>query len=209
METTVTREIFESAYRTGTPPWVIGEPQPAVVELERTGGIRGAVLDPGCGTGEHTIHLTRLGYDVLGLDFTASAVERARANAAAQGVDARIEVADALALDGPPRFDTVVDSALFHVFGRDDQVRYTAALHRACRPGATAYVLALSDVGSSVGPQVSEVEIRDAFAAGWRLEEVRTSRYVGCAPAERAADLGVAPGQRVESAAWLARATRL
>ncbi|GAA4831447.1 class I SAM-dependent methyltransferase [Saccharopolyspora rosea] len=209
MDSTVSREIFESAYETGTPPWVIGEPQPAVVELERSGGIRGAVLDPGCGTGEHTIHLARLGYDVLGLDITASGVELARANAAGQGVDARFEVADALALDGPPRFDTVVDSALFHVFGRDDQVRYTAALHRACRPGATAHVLALSDVGPAVGPQVSELEIRDAFAAGWRLEEIRTSRYLGCAPEEQAAELGVAPGQRVECAAWLALATRL
>ncbi|MFZ0214993.1 MAG: class I SAM-dependent methyltransferase, partial [Candidatus Dormiibacterota bacterium] len=59
---------FDEIYAAGTAPWVIGEPQPAIVQLEREGAIRGRVLDAGCGAGEHTILLTRLGYDVLGVD---------------------------------------------------------------------------------------------------------------------------------------------
>jgi len=47
---------------------VIGQPQPAIVALESGGWIRGRVLDAGCSTGERTIHLARLGYDVLGID---------------------------------------------------------------------------------------------------------------------------------------------
>src|SRR6476620_9578331 len=62
--TTPARERFNEFYENGTPPWVIGEPQLAIVALEQTGRIRGKVLDPGCGLGEHTILLTRLGYDV-------------------------------------------------------------------------------------------------------------------------------------------------
>ena len=69
MDTTPAISRFDEFYKTTTPPWVIGEPQPAIVELEKIGLIRGKVLDVGCGTGEHTILLTRLGYDVLGIDF--------------------------------------------------------------------------------------------------------------------------------------------
>ena len=78
MDATPSLSRFDDAYKTRTAPWVIGEPQPAIVDLERTGAIRGKVLDVGCGTGEHTILLTRLGYDVLGIDFAPRAVEPAR-----------------------------------------------------------------------------------------------------------------------------------
>ncbi len=98
MDTTPAISRFDEFYKTSTPPWVIGEPQPAIVELERAGLIAGKVLDVGCGTGEHTILLTRLGYDVLGVDFAPEAVEQARRNAEAKAVGARFEVADAMNL---------------------------------------------------------------------------------------------------------------
>lgn len=208
MESSVAREHFEAAYESGVAPWLIGEPQPAVVDLERDGRIRGDVLDPGCGEGEHTIHLTRLGYPVLGVDFSRHAVQRARANAAAQGVDARFEVADALHLGDGPRFDTIVDSALFHVFDPDDRAAYVRSLHAVCRPGGHVYVLALSDAGPRVGPQVGESELRDAFGEGWLLEDLRPSRYRIVARAEHAALLGVPAGRRADAAAWLARVAR-
>lgn len=90
-ETTPSRAAFDEAYTSRTTPWVIGEPQPAIVALERSGWIRGRVLDPGCGTGEHTIHLTRLGYDVRGINSSEHAIDQARANAAERNVAARFE----------------------------------------------------------------------------------------------------------------------
>src|SRR6478752_3764133 len=143
MDTTPAISRFDEFYRTTTPPWVIGEPQPAIVELERAGLIGGRVLDVGCGTGEHTILLTRLGYDVLGIDFAPEAVEQARRNAADKDVNARFAVADAMNLPGPPRYDTVLDSALFHIFDDSDRPTYVASLHNATRPGGVVHVLAL------------------------------------------------------------------
>lgn len=209
MEISVDRSAFDAAYEENTAPWLIGEPQPAIVELEKAGGISGAVLDPGCGAGEHTILLAKLGYDVRGVDFSAPAIEKARANAADQRVDARFEVADALQLTGGP-YDTVVDSALFRVFGPEDREKYVRSLHGVCRPGATVHVLALADVERGFGPRIPEAVLRDAFGGeGWRLEEIRLTTYRGVARGERAEALEVEDGAHVDLPAWLADVTRL
>ncbi|MUL41340.1 class I SAM-dependent methyltransferase [Streptomonospora sp. PA3] len=202
--------FFDAAYENETAPWVIGEPQPEVVALERDGRIGGAVLDPGCGTGEHTIHLARLGYDVRGVDFSPRAVEMARANAAEQGVAAEFAVADAFALgEEERRYDTVVDSALFHMFEEADRTAYAASLHAACRPGGVVHLLALSDAGPGFGPQVGDDAIRHAFGAGWELEDLRTATY-RCYVADEggATLLNVQPGSTVDLPAWLARIRR-
>src|SRR3954464_2063871 len=141
MDTTPAISRFDEFYKTTTPPWVIGEPQPAVVELERAGLIRGKGLDAGCGPGEPTILLTGLGYDVLGIDFAPEAVEQARRNADAKGAGARFEGADAMTLPAEPRYDTILDSALFHIFDDTDRRKYVASLHRACLPGGVVHVL--------------------------------------------------------------------
>ena len=209
MDTTPAISRFEEFYKSSTPPWVIGEPQPAVVELEKVGLIRGKVLDVGCGTGEHTILLTRLGYDVLGIDFAPEAVEQARRNAHANGVEARFEVTDAMNLPGEPRYDTIVDSALFHIFDDTDRPKYVASLHNACRPGGIVVVLALSDQGRGFGPEVSGETIRDAFGDGWQLEALEPATYRGVVTEVHADAIGLPIGTRVDEPAWLARARRL
>ncbi|WP_327145487.1 class I SAM-dependent methyltransferase [Nocardia sp. NBC_01327] len=215
-------EFWDSVYDSGIAPWVIGEPQPAIVELERAGWIRGRVLDPGTGAGEHTILLTRLGYDVRGVDLAPNAVEWARRNAAEQGVpQARFDVADALHLseaptladDGEPVFDTIVDSALFHIFGTDPDARaeYVRSLHTVCRPGGLVHILALSDSEPGFGPRISDSIIRESFTEGWELEDLHPSRYRGRVTdsvAEAAAHMEQHNG-RVDVAAWLARIRRL
>ncbi len=209
MDTTPAFSRFEEFYRSTTPPWVIGEPQPAIVELERSGLIRGKVLDVGCGTGEHTILLTGLGYDVLGIDFAPQAVEQARRNAEAKNVHARFEVADAMNLGDEPGYDTIVDSALFHIFDDADRPKYVASLHNGCRPGGVVHVLALSDAGRGFGPQVGDEVIRQAFADGWVLEALDTTTYRGVVTEVHAEALDLPVGTRVDEPAWLARARRV
>ncbi|HTI74508.1 MAG TPA: class I SAM-dependent methyltransferase [Mycobacterium sp.] len=209
MDSTPTISRFDDAYKTRTAPWVIGEPQPAIVELQRAGWIHSKVLDVGCGTGEHTILLTRLGYDVLGIDFAPHAVEQAMANGAEQGVDARFEVADAMNLAAEPGYQTIIDSALFHIFDDADRVRYVSSLHNAVASGGLVHVLALSDAGRGFGPQVSEAQIRAAFGDGWALEALDTTIYRGVVQAAQADAIGLPVGSRVDEPAWLARARRL
>jgi SAM-dependent methyltransferase len=209
MDQTPTLSGFDDFYKNQVPPWVIGEPQPAIVALERAGLIAGRVLDVGCGTGEHTILLARLGYDVLGVDGAPTAVEQAVRNAVDQGVDARFEVADALDLGDSPTYDTVVDSALFHIFDDGDRPTYVQSLRTATHTGSVVHLLALSDAGRGFGPEVSESTVRDAFDAGWEIEELTTTTYTGVVGEIHAERLGLTVGTRVDEPAWLARIRRL
>jgi|SRR5450755_1591995 SAM-dependent methyltransferase len=74
---------------TSPPPWDIGRPQPAFLDLARAGLIRGRVLDVGCGTGEHTLMAAGLGLDATGIDLAASALDNARRKARERGRAAR------------------------------------------------------------------------------------------------------------------------
>ncbi|WP_153340836.1 class I SAM-dependent methyltransferase [Nocardia aurantia] len=214
-------EVWNAAYDNDTAPWLIGAPQPAIVGLEAAGLIRGRVLDPGCGGGEHTILLTGLGYDVLGVDLSPSAVAYARRNAAEKGVpQARFQAADMLRIGTDPEaaaalghFDTIVDSALFHVFLDDPAGRtaYVDALHTLAVPGGVVHVLALSNAAPGFGPRISDTLIRESFTTGWDIEDLRPASYRGRAgvPPAGTAELPVAADGTVEGAAWLARIRRL
>ena len=209
MTASIPQSDFDSAYAAGSPPWVIDEPQPTIVQLERDGRITGQVLDAGCGTGEHTIYLAQRGYDVLGIDFSPTAIARASEQARTLGVPAKFEVADVMDLSGPPRFDTIVDSALFHVFGqREERLRYAANLHAVCRPGGRVYVLALSDAGPGLGPHIPDDYIRDAFTDGWRLLDLQESRYRVIVPPYVDPALGLTPNESADMLAWLATVER-
>lgn len=65
---------------------------PFFVDLFEAHGVR-RVLDAACGTGHHAIALAQRGYQVVGADLSVVMVERARANAAARGVQVRFQVA--------------------------------------------------------------------------------------------------------------------
>jgi SAM-dependent methyltransferase len=165
---------FDMAYR-GTPPWEIGRPQPAMAELADTGAFRGQVLDVGCGTGEHALLAAGLGLPATGIDSSPTAIEIARRKAAERNLPVRFEVHDALDLMAlGERFDTVIDSALFHVFSDDERVRYAGSLRQVIQPGGRYFMLCFSDrqpPGS--GPRrVSREEIEATFADGWRIDAI-------------------------------------
>jgi 2-polyprenyl-3-methyl-5-hydroxy-6-metoxy-1,4-benzoquinol methylase len=204
------QQQFESIYRTqqpdGTPVadagWDIGEPQPMLIELDRGGAITGTVLDAGCGTGDNTLYLARHGYTVTGLDAAPSAIAHARTKASQQRVTVEFAVADARELSAyRGRFDTIIDSGLFHIFSNTDQARYLAALHRASHDGARLHVLAISDTAQGTrGPRrLTETEMRAAFAAGWLLDDLQRGTMAGALPGQT---------QRADIPAWLATAHR-
>src|ERR1700749_4267627 len=109
-----TAQHFQEAY-SGEAPWDIGRIQPAFAAI--ADHVKSPVLDAGCGTGDMALYLAGKGQQVTGIDYLEEPIRRARAKAAERNLKVDFRVADATKLTNlPDRFNTVVDSGLFHVF---------------------------------------------------------------------------------------------
>jgi SAM-dependent methyltransferase len=165
-----------AAHYEANPPWDIGRPQKGIVGLAEQGFVKGAVLEVGCGTGEHALALAARGFLVLGVDFVPAAIDRARAKAAERGIDARFVVGDALELGAlGEQFDTIIDVGVFHVFDDGDRARYVASLAQALRAGGLYAMLVFSDREPKDwgGPRrIAKSEIEAAFTEGWRIRAI-------------------------------------
>jgi cyclopropane fatty-acyl-phospholipid synthase-like methyltransferase len=178
LASSASRRDFDAAYQ-GTPPWEIGTPQPALAELARRGLFRGRILDVGCGTGEHALLAAGLGLEATGLDSSPRAIAIAQDKADRRGLPARFLVGNALDLGSlGERFDTVVDSGLFHVFDDERRADYVQNLGLVTPCGSYLLLLCFSDqMPGEFGPRrVTESELRTSFAAGWTVESLDRSR---------------------------------
>lgn len=159
-------------------PWDIGESQPALSELERSGQIRSEVLDIGCGLGYHALFLAERGYRVLGLDIAPAAIERAQAQAQAVGLDVEFVVADATTFEGyEGRFTTVIDIGLYHGLTAQQRAAYLIAVHHSCQPVARLHMVCISDATplNFVNPYgMNETDLRDSLtsAPGWAIHSL-------------------------------------
>ena len=181
---------FDAIYA-GTPPWDIGKPQPAMLDLLNEFPPSGRAVDVGCGTGELTLELARRGLSVIGVDSSQAAIALARAKAAAapdrikQLVEFRVgDALDLSALTGP--FGTVVDSGFYHLFGPGERSKFTKRLSATLEAGGRYYMLGFAfDSAVPGAPRaVTEDELRSTFDAehGWQLLAVRPAKFAVRSP---------------------------
>jgi 2-heptyl-1-hydroxyquinolin-4(1H)-one methyltransferase len=216
---------FDLAYRgdapelgvTGIrPPWSLGEPQPEIAALIDQGKIQGEVLDAGCGEAALSLHLAALGHTTVGLDASPTAIELARAEAAKRGLTkASFEVADIIDFTGYPagsegRFNTIVDSTLFHSMPVELRDGYQRSIVRAAAPGACYFVLVFDRAGMPESPAnpVTEDELRDVVSKYWVIDEIRPARIHanfpdGAPPTFPIVDLRDEGNGRKSVSAWL------
>jgi SAM-dependent methyltransferase len=110
--------------------------EPGAMEfLERISVPAGAeMLDVACGAGQISIPAARAGARVTGVDIATNSIERARARAQDEGLDARFEEGDAEMLPyADASFDVVV--SLFGAMFAPRPDRVASGLVRVCRPG--------------------------------------------------------------------------
>ncbi|MGZ7164416.1 MAG: class I SAM-dependent methyltransferase [Halobacteriota archaeon] len=171
-------DLFDAAYE-GVAPWDIGRPQRKIMQLEEAGEITGAVLDVGCGTGENALYLAARGHEVWGVDFTARAIETARDKATQRHLSVTFLVQDVLYLDTlGRRFDTVIDSGLFHALSDEERPYFARSVAIVLRRGGTYFMLCVSELQpGTYGPRrVTQAEIRETFARGWRVNYIKAAR---------------------------------
>lgn len=107
------REFWEEFYQDRDQVWT-GNPNPLLVR-EAVGLVVGTALDLGCGEGGDAVWLARNGWRVTAVDVSATALRRAGAHAAEEGVADRILFAEHdLAQSFPAGEFDLVSAQFFH-----------------------------------------------------------------------------------------------
>lgn len=183
---------WNESYAAGELPWDTGQPEPLLVEFVTSGAIApGAALEIGAGTGTNAIWLAEQGFDVLGIDLSPLAVERAQAKMAEMATMAtmdgralrcRFAALDFLAASAPSGpFEFVFDRGCFHVFDEPgERQRFAAQVAAALAPGG----FWLSMMGSTEGepreggpPRRSAREIALAIEPVLEIVELRSAEF--------------------------------
>jgi SAM-dependent methyltransferase len=176
---------WNESYAFGQLPWDTGQPEPVLVEFVTSGRVRpGPSLEIGVGTGTNAIWMAEHGFDVLGVDISPLAVERAHAKMEARALRCRFAAWDFLAATPPGGpFQFVFDRGCFHVFDEpDERQRFAAQVAAVLAPGG----LWLSLVGSTEGPpreigppRRSAREITLAIEPALEIVELRSAEFRG------------------------------
>ncbi|MBJ3809211.1 class I SAM-dependent methyltransferase [Streptomyces flavofungini] len=184
-------EDYDVLYRGNTPagagaplpPWDIGGPQKFVVEWQENDRIVGPVLDAGCGSGIHAVYLAQQGHEVVGFDYSATAIEAAKHRASTAGLAGTVsfQIADATSLDLAGPYATVIDSALYHGLTEGERRVYVTSLRRVCGPSARLFLACHSDESpeGTMGPyRISRESIQETLSsAGWVVKNISPGVY--------------------------------
>lgn len=174
---------WNESYASGQLPWDTGQPEPLLVEFVTSGGaLPDPALEIGAGTGTNAIWLAERGFDVLGVDVSPLAVERARARMEGRALRCRFATLDFLAAtpSGGP-FQFVFDRGCFHVFDEpEERQRFAARVAALLAPGG----LWLSLIGSTEGsprevgpPRRSAREVMLAIEPALEIVELRSAEF--------------------------------
>jgi SAM-dependent methyltransferase len=171
-------------YSSGEPlPWDTGTPDPMLTEMVESRAIEpGLTLEVGCGTGTNAIYLAQHGYEVVGIDVSSIAIEKARAKARGR---CRFETVDFLheTPSGGP-FQFVFDRGCFHTFDKDrERARFAQKVATVLVDGGSW----LSLIGSTEGaprdagpPRRSARDVMRAIEPSLEILQFRSGEFGVC-----------------------------
>jgi SAM-dependent methyltransferase len=115
---------------------------PEVVRIFRENGCR-EVLDLGCGTGRHAVHLAKAGFATVGVDISGTGLRLTRRWAADMGVSVALAQTDTrwgvpLAAES---FDGVLSTNVIYYARLAEARRAIQDIHRVLRVGGVAFVI--------------------------------------------------------------------
>ena len=173
--------FWEDAYKT-RPPWDIGRPQPAFVELVQAGELnQGRVLDVGRGTGENALYLAERGFSVIGVDLSTRAIDAAKTKGSERKLKVDFRLANALSLDFKNAyFDNAIDSGLFHTFNDNDRAVFALEIARVLKTDGKYFMLCFSDKEPTNwgGPRrVTREEIEATFSPLFNIDYIKDAYF--------------------------------
>lgn len=164
---------YRLMYRLGMRPWeryALAARASVAAMLDREEAERsrplGRALDLGCGRGRYTPELARRGWQAVGVDYVASAVEAARA-ASTQGATYAVADVTKLSVTDLGHFEFFLDIGCFQGFDAAERRAQAEGVTALAQSGATLLMLNFGPtrLRSLVGG-VSRDEVETAFA-GW------------------------------------------
>lgn len=96
------------------------------------------ILDVGCGTGGHLIHLAKRGYEVVGIDKSESMVRIAEEKISQHKLRAKVVVSDAVDFNLNEEFDACISmfAVINYIVQTDDLIKAFKNIRRHLRRGA-------------------------------------------------------------------------
>jgi methyl halide transferase len=176
---------WNESYASGQLPWDTGQPEPLLVEFVTAGGVAPCpTLEIGAGTGTNAIWMAERGFDVLGVDVSPLAVERARAKMGEGTLHCQFAAWDFLAAPLPDGlYHFVFDRGCFHVFDEsDERERFVAQVAASLAPGGLWLSLIDGTEGPAreVGPpRRSAREVTLAIEPALEIVELRSAEFRG------------------------------
>ena len=176
---------YALAYRLGITPWERYGPAAAASiralldreEAERSRPL-GRALDLGCGRGQYTAELARRGWDAVGVDAVARAIDAADDRGSPGAAFVLGDVTDLGSAD-LGRFDFFLDVGCFQGLSADQRLAEGRGVCELAAPGATLLMLAFSSTRlRSVVGGVSRADVEAAFP-GWEMLSVDPAETVG------------------------------
>jgi SAM-dependent methyltransferase len=173
---------WDERYKTGDTPWETGQPSSELQRVVAETGIQPCrCLELGCGTGASAVWLAQQGFDVIALDLSALAIDRARQRAKEASVRVNFLVADVL--KPPPEladsFDFFFDRGCYHVVRREDVTGYLGTLQLLTRPGTLGLVLTgnAREPHDPGPPVVTEEQVRAELGTLFDFVHLREFRF--------------------------------
>ncbi|WP_066638448.1 class I SAM-dependent methyltransferase [Desulfolucanica intricata] len=119
----VIEEGYKKRYKAGDTPWDIGKPDFNLIQTVTAMDIKPCkALDIGCGTGDNSIWLSQENFDVIGIDTSEIAIQRAIEKVSKASVKCTFMVIDFLTnkIEGAP-FGFAFDRGCFHSLNSDEE----------------------------------------------------------------------------------------
>lgn len=177
---------WDESYQNNETPWDRGEPAPPLVEYLDSNSVVGRILVPGCGLGYDARLLASKGCDVLGVDLSETAINRARKFNIPDLGSVDYQVSDFLdAKSGlvESSFDYVFEHTCFCAIDPSQRLNYVESVHGLLKPGGHILAILFTNLVNPDGPPfpTSRIEVETLF--GKCFETVRhwnpTRTYTG------------------------------
>jgi len=132
-------------------------------------------LEFGCGLGMFSTYLAEQGIEATGVDFSATAIEKANKRVSQKKQKPTLMVGDVTNLEMVSQpFDVAFDVGCFHCLNETAQKKYVNEACRLLKPGSTLLIWALDS--SPIGIKLTPNYMQHVFGEYFQLDNSKFSR---------------------------------